>query len=90
MKNFADKRYLLDYFSSHYLYCLLCVCSEVSVSQLREALLTMDPNKPEADIDQTISVAFSISSGLLIDDTLVAQTDQLAERLGSFPVFRSN
>lgn len=50
----------------------------------------MDPNKPEADVDQTIGIAFSISSGQLIDDTLVAQTEQLAERLGSFPVFRSS
>lgn len=60
------------------------------MSQLREALLTIDPNKPEADVDQTIGIAFSISSGQLIDDTLVAQTEQLAERLGSFPVFRSS
>lgn len=58
------------------------------MSQLREAILTMEPNKPEAEVDQTVGVAFSISSGQLIDDSLVVQTEQLAERLASFPVFR--
>lgn len=67
---------------------LFCVCSEVSVSQLREALLMVDPKRSEVEVDQTIGIAFSISSGQLIDDSLVVQTEQLSERLGSFPVFR--
>ena len=67
---------------------LFYICSEVSVSHLREAILTLDPNRPEGEVDQTIGIAFSISSGQLIDDTLVVSTEQLAERLGSFPVFR--
>jgi len=69
---------------------LFCVYSEVSISQLREALLTLEPNKPEVEVDQTIGIAFSLSSGQLLDDSLVVQTEQLAERLTSFPVFRSN
>lgn len=68
---------------------MFALCSEISVSQLREALLTMDPNKPENEVDQTIGIAFSISSGQLIDDSLLVPTKQLSERLGSFPVFRS-
>lgn len=60
------------------------------MGQLREALLLLEPNRPEAEVDHTIGVAFSISGGQLIDDSLVVPTEQLTKRLGSFPVFRSN
>lgn len=53
-------------------------------------MLTLEPNRPEAEVNQTVGIAFSLSSGQLIDDSLVVPTEQLAERLTSFPIFRSS
>jgi len=55
--------------------------SEVSVGQLRSALSTLDPKKTEAEVDQAVGIAFSISAGQLVEDHVTVPVDQMTERL---------
>ena len=68
---------------------VLCHSSEISVGQLRNALSVLDPSKPEAEVDQAVGIAFSISTGQLVEDNLMIPVDQIAERLLTSPIAKS-